>query len=96
MCDHPSSRSKAGNAHVETSDGHFDKPSCDNEHHQIERAELIDSESAACMFRFTSPQSAYHFEDVILMVRHIIRVFPSPSNLDDHNLEHGPGDGEKL
>lgn len=43
MCDHPSFLSEAGDAHVETRDGHLDDPYCHKENHPINRAELMKS-----------------------------------------------------
>lgn len=60
MCDHPSFRSEAGDAHVETRDGHFDDPNRGDEDHSINRAELMDlDQSIVCPE--SDLQSAYPF-----------------------------------
>lgn len=54
MCDHPSFGSEAGDAHVETCDGHFDDPNRDDEDHFINRAELMDLDQSLVCPEFRS------------------------------------------
>ena len=95
MGDHPSFRSETGDAHVETCNGHFDNPDGDEKHDPIHGAELV--RSVNFFFKRQSTwKAAYKFEDVKLMVRDIVYVFPRSSILNHHDHDDRPGNGENL